>query len=165
MGKDYNASEVYSCDFFISHNDLSVILADSEGNVQFLGHTPDSNFISLNGLLKIILGPGSRGGERLLPRADFFVGHRITDMHRLRARFEHRKNYLTLCSCDSGVIGFFLGMDELTYRRMYSLHTQLTFKIHHYAGLNPKMYRTFQVKNHFGYQVQRNIVDGDLLWQ
>lgn len=55
------------------------------------------------------------------------------------------------------------GVEEQTYKRLYSLHTQMTFNVQHTAGLNPKAFRTYKATSDAHMQAQRNIVDLDLL--
>jgi cleavage and polyadenylation specificity factor subunit 1 len=169
LGKDYYYQTIYSVEFLIDTPELNLIVTDEAGNLQLLTYSPQK--------------VESRGGERLLPRADFHVGSRISRMCRLKLhsiKSQRQKNdwelimpledekdqkFMTVSGCIEGAISYLTSVDEMTYRRLYSLHTQLTFRISHLGGLNPRLFRTYRPQDRRRYNFNRNIVDGDLLWE
>jgi cleavage and polyadenylation specificity factor subunit 1 len=137
LGKDY--SECHSlCSGFVLGvgGELSVLLSDVSGNLQLFA---------------------SRGGKRLVLVGDYSLGWRCTSSSILQLQPAGGGGYVTLLSGDSGTISLLIPVDESTYRRLYSLHTQLTFKLHHACGLNPKQSRSSSRSS------VRNVVDADLL--
>ncbi len=48
---------------------------------------------------------------------------------------------LSLCGTLDGALNYLVPIDEAVYRRLYSLHTQMTFNLPHVAGLNPRAFR------------------------
>jgi len=53
----------------------------------------------------------------------------------------------------------------MVYRRLHSLHAQLTFQLAHYGGMNPRSFRAYKSSDPRKQGQARNIVDLKLLHQ
>jgi hypothetical protein len=88
----------------------------------------------------------SRGGQRLLRKADFHVGCRINANLRVFARPPPgqkfpKKRHCGLYGGLDGSIGYFMPIDEKPFRRFSMLMSKMGPQLMHNAGLNPKAYR------------------------
>lgn len=67
-------------------------------------------------------------------------------------------------SGSTGQLALVIPVDEQVYRRLYSLHTQMTYRLAHTGGLNPRVFRAYKPPSEASPPLQRNMVDADLLW-
>ena len=177
LGKDQNMQKVISCGFIIDNNELHVLSTDFLKNFQLYCFAPQK--------------AESQGGKYLVTRADFHTGAFINSILSFRMRrfilpsntsnsltdriltreevqslvpMEHKLNrYMSLGSDWQGGFHEILPIDELVYRRLFSLHTQLTLHLRHLAGLNPRAYRNMLSNGHVSFVPKRNVVDLDLI--
>ncbi|KAK6275661.1 hypothetical protein POUND7_005370, partial [Theobroma cacao] len=78
-------------------------------------------------------------GQKLLSRAEFHVGARVTN------------------------IGSIAPLDELTFRRLQSLQKKLVDAVPHFAGLNPRSFHQFRSSRKAYRPGPDSIVDCELL--
>ncbi len=70
---------------------------------------------------------------------------------------------LFLANLDGGV-GYVIPISEKTFRRLFILQNAIYVMKPHNAGLNPKSYRAWRSRRHELIAPQKNILDGDLLF-
>lgn len=116
-------------------------------------------------------------GQKLLSRAEFHVGARISKFLRLQllpnspdrasaAPVSDKTNrFALLFGTLDGGLGCIAPLDELTFRRLQSLQKKLVDAVPHVAGLNPKSFRQFHSNGKAHRPGPENIVDGELLFQ
>jgi cleavage and polyadenylation specificity factor subunit 1 len=166
LGKDSERQLISSTHFLVNSPELNLVVCDMHGNIQLMTYSPER--------------PESRGGEKLLPRADFNVGSPITRFFPLKKRSmqnvssgpefswqsesDHSK-YCLVSSTSDGCVGFLSCLDQMVYRRLHSLHAQLTFQLAHYGGMNPRSFRAYKSSDPRKQGQARNIVDLKLLHQ
>lgn len=164
LGKDYEMEEIYDTMLIPDGNTLRILASDALGNIRAFSYDPAH--------------PSSRGGEKLLSRAEFHVGSRVSKFASLICRetnssaiaqsdYDRRKEktFMSMVSTIDGGLGYVVPVDELMFRKLFSLHTQMTFRISHVGGLNPKLFRTYSSTDPRKYEIHRSIVDGTLLWE
>jgi cleavage and polyadenylation specificity factor subunit 1 len=160
---------------------LSMVATDSSRNVQLFRYMPNR--------------PDSYLGQRLIPRADFHVGSLVSKLVTLsitqqstQASLSSQKSRWSAQRggpnsnpnnnlAQQGVMtaslggtldgGYFLmsPVSEPIYWRLLALHTQMTYDIAHYAGLNPRAFRAFKSTCAARMNNNKNVVDGNLLRQ
>ncbi|WRX18334.1 Cleavage/polyadenylation specificity factor [Theobroma cacao] len=87
-------------------------------------------------------------GQKLLSRAEFHVGARVTKFLRLQML---------------STIGSISPLDELTFRRLQSLQKKLVDAVPHFAGLNPRSFHQFRSSRKAYRPGPDSIVDCELL--
>ncbi len=147
-------------DFLIDNKQLAMLMSDDLGNLSVLSYQPEAK--------------ESLGGQRLIPRADIFIGSQITGFVRIQGHVSDglvdnkvwsRDRHLNLFGTLDGAIGFVLPLPEKVYRRLHSLQMALTNHLPHAAGLNPKSARSIPGHRGILSGSSKNVLDGDLLWQ
>lgn len=116
-------------------------------------------------------------GQKLLSRAEFHVGSRITKFLRLQLLPTTSERTATAPGSDKtnrfasvfgtldGSLGCIAPLDELTFRRLQSLQKKLVSAVTHVAGLNPRSFRQFHSNGKAHRPGPDNIVDCELLSQ
>jgi cleavage and polyadenylation specificity factor subunit 1 len=64
-----------------------------------------------------------------------------------------------------GSLGYVIPVSEKTFRRLFILQNTICVMKPHYAGLNPKAYRLLRGQRKELCNPQKNILDGDLLFE
>jgi cleavage and polyadenylation specificity factor subunit 1 len=180
LGKDYEPMEVYAIGLMMEGRSLSLVATDSSRNVQLFRYMPNR--------------PDSYLGQRLIPRADFHVGSLVSKLVTLsimqpvvqpppqsrrwgaqrggppgpnpNSKQAHQG---VLTASLGGTLdgGYFLitPVPEQVYWRLLALHTQMTYNLAHYAGLNPRAFRAFKTPSAARMDNNKNVVDNNLLRQ
>lgn len=111
-------------------------------------------------------------GQKLLSRAEFHVGARVTKFLRLQmlptgatSGSDKTNRFALLFGTLDGGIGYIAPLDELTFRRLQSLQKKLVDAVPHVAGLNPRCFRQFRSNGKAHRPGPENIVDCELLYQ
>ena len=124
--------------FLIEGSTLTIVGLDIFGNIRVYAFDPQD--------------PATFKGKKLLSKAAFYSGGRVSSVTRLTARpseaaaaaggvgaASHRIGCL-LSSFDASM-GVVLPLDETTFKRMQSLQRKLITSVVQPAGLNPAMFR------------------------
>ncbi len=111
-------------------------------------------------------GSESRGGQMLIAKADFHLGSKIEKFVRLRMNTGSKvQKHAAIFGTYDGGIGCIAPVEEPVFKRLFTLQNKLANSLPHFAGLNPKAFRTMKtehkvLRNHYG-----NILDGELLFK
>eukprot|EP00941_MAST-03F_sp_MAST-3F-sp1_P003151 g3151.t1 len=158
LAKDYDPLDGTATDFLVNDRQLGIVAADTEGNLQVFQYAP--------------LNVASRGGNRLLPAADFHLGSRIVQLKRrkmLPSRIGRRTiRYTTMFGTLDGGIGALVPLDEGVFRRLHNLQRAMVMGLQQNAGLNPWCFRTWKPPQGSGCLLRnpkRRIVDGNVIWR
>lgn len=162
VSKDLKPLEVYCVEFMVDNTQLCFLASDRNKNLIIMAYNPESR--------------ESHGGQRLVRKADFNSGQHINSMFRVRCklwdpstrkRFNEamEKRHITYFGTLDGGLGFVMPIPEKVYRRLLMLQNAMTTHIPHYAGLNPKAYRTVKYSTPELANPHRLILDGDLIWK
>eukprot|EP00123_Amoebidium_parasiticum_P016813 comp23593_c0_seq1/m.40045 comp23593_c0_seq1/g.40045 ORF comp23593_c0_seq1/g.40045 comp23593_c0_seq1/m.40045 type:complete len:1411 (-) comp23593_c0_seq1:334-4566(-) len=152
--KDYDRLPVMTAGYIVDDFALGMVVTDTWGNYMIFHYMPED--------------PESRGGTRLLRKADFHVGSRINSMVRIGMRdlpgdkFAKVRHLNYIGTMDGG-LGFVAPVAEKTYRRLNTLQSRMVTQLLHVAGLNPRAHRLYQPMASTGSNPCRNILDTDLL--
>ncbi len=79
----------------------------------------------------------------------------------MAALYRHANVFGTL----DGALAYVLPLNERVYRRLHMLQNALVSHLAHVAGLNPRSARQLRGFRGSNFTPQRNMVDGDLVWQ
>ncbi|MCD7460770.1 hypothetical protein HAX54_044384 [Datura stramonium] len=163
LAKDFGALDCLATEFLIDGSTLSLVVSDDQKNVQIFYYAPKVS--------------ESWKGQKLLSRAEFHVGSRITKFLRLQLLPTTPERTATTPGSDKtnrfasvfgtldGSIGCIAPLDELTFRRLQSLQKKLVSAVTHVAGLNPRSFRQFRSNGKAHRPGPDNIVDCELLSQ
>ncbi|XP_060076994.1 cleavage and polyadenylation specificity factor subunit 1-like [Ylistrum balloti] len=162
VSRDVKPSETYASQFLIDNSLLSFVVTDSLKNIIVYTYQPEAR--------------ESHGGHRLVRKAEFNAGSHINTMFRVRCRIREpgtdrrmtgavEKRNITYFATLDGGLGFLLPVSEKVYRRLFMLQNALTTQLPHLAGLNPRAYRTLKQSCPELRNLQKNILDGELLWK
>nr|GMC92978.1 cleavage and polyadenylation specificity factor subunit 1 isoform X1 [Ipomoea batatas] len=162
LAKDFSSLDCLATEFLIDGSTLSLVVSDDQMNVQIFYYAPKMS--------------ESWKGQKLLSRAEFHVGARISKFLRLQllpnspdrtsaAPVSDKTNrFALLFGTLDGGLGCIAPLDELTFRRLQSLQKKLVDAVPHVAGLNPKSFRQFHSNGKAHRPGPENIVDGELLF-
>ncbi|CAF0847441.1 unnamed protein product [Brachionus calyciflorus] len=135
--------------------------ADSEKNLSIYAYQNDSH--------------DNQGGTWLIKKAEFNVGSKINSMFRLKCRVNDpsmdkkatmaEKRQVTYLTNLDGGIGYLLPISSKAFLRLFMLQNAIIVMKPHYAGLNPKSYRMYKGRRKELSNFQKNVLDGDLLFE
>ncbi|KAI6858374.1 protein CFT1 [Hortaea werneckii] len=165
LAKTRTHMEVIAADFLPFDGQLFIVIVDAEMDLHVMQYDPEN--------------PKSMGGQRLLHRSTFHLGHFASGMSLLPSTLApfaeqpltngHAEDTTpeaqapslqhVLTTFQSGAVGLITPVDEATYRRLSALQAHLSSILEHAAGLNPRAYRAVESEG-FG---ARGIVDGSLV--
>lgn len=170
LGKSRTQMEVMTAEFLPFDGHLHIVAIDAQMDLQVLQYDPED--------------PKTVGGQRLLHRSTFHLGHWPCEMLLLPselapfaqqemmtnghtsdavdgagAKAKAPKMFHVLTTFQTGAVGLLTPVDEGTYRRLGSLQTQLASVLEHAGGLNPRAYRAVESETLGG----RGVVDGTLI--
>lgn len=164
ISQDPLPANVYACGYVIDGHQLSFIVSDDQQNLLLLQYQPEL--------------PESSGGMYLIRRTDFNVGAHVNAFFHVQTKSSASlgaprevkqlmtdKRHVTFLAALDGRIGLVLPITEKMFRRLHMLQIRLLQGLPHNAGLNPKSYRMFRSSQPILYCPQRNMLDGELLWQ
>ncbi|KAK3085849.1 hypothetical protein FSP39_009622 [Pinctada imbricata] len=162
VSRDIKPLETYTADFLVDNNILTMVATDKLKNIIVYVYQPEAR--------------ESHGGQRLLRKADFNAGSHINSMFRMKCKLydpsSDRKmtgapegRQITYFATLDGSLGFMLPISEKVYRRLFMLQNALATQIPHIAGLNPRAYRGVKNLSPELRNIQKNILDGELLWK
>ena len=83
-----------------------------------------------------------------------------------KPRYPKTRNFYLLCmyyAGQNGSLGLIVPIEELVYRRLSMLQNFLVTQFWQNGGLNPKSFRQSFVDDRYLHNVEKNILDGDLL--
>lgn len=135
LGKDLQRLNAISTDFIVDNGEIYFLVADDEFNLHLLTYQPDD--------------PDSLSGQRLLKRTTFNT-NTLTTALKMVPKFEEFANgqldgevssFQNIGTNVDGSIFKMIPINETSYRRLYILQQQLSDKIGHYVGLNPRANR------------------------
>jgi len=161
VARDYSPLEVLSVEYYIDNTQLGFLVTDAERNLMLYMYQPDAH--------------DSHGGHRLIRKADFHVGQRVSTMFRIRCKVTDptsdrrfppliEKSHMVVLATLDGGVAHLLPIAEKTYRRLQMLHNVLHTTLAHVAGLNPKAFRAAKSHNRQLVNGARAVVDGDLVF-
>ncbi|KAI7160198.1 protein CFT1 [Hortaea werneckii] len=165
LAKTRTHMEVIAADFLPFDGQLFIVIVDAAMDLHVMQYDPEN--------------PKSMGGQRLLHRSTFHLGHFASGMSLLPSTLApfaeqpltngHAEDTTpeaqapslqhVLTTFQSGAVGLITPVDEATYRRLSALQAHLSSILEHAAGLNPRAYRAVESEG-FG---ARGIVDGSLV--
>ncbi|KAK3142943.1 hypothetical protein QOZ80_4BG0354660 [Eleusine coracana subsp. coracana] len=155
LAKDFGSLDCFATEFLIDGSTLSLVVSDSNKNVQIFYYAP-----------KMV---ESWKGQKLLSRAEFHVGAHVSKFLRLQmlptqglASEKTNRFALVFATLDGG-IGCIAPVDELTFRRLQSLQRKLVDAVSHMCGLNPRSFRQFKSNGKAHRPGPDNIIDFELL--
>lgn len=132
LGKDLQRLNAICTDFIVDNGEVYFLVADDEFNLHLLTYQPDD--------------PKSLSGQRLLKRTTFTT-NTLTTALKMIPKYEEFDQGTASSSFQNigvnvdGSIFKMLPINESTYRRLYILQQQLSDKVAHYVGLNPRSNR------------------------
>jgi len=157
LGKDY--SPIVSAlpggsHFVVDPPSLGVVVGDDRGNLQLLQY--DQADIE------------SRGGNRLVRRADFHLSHKMSFVQHARpggvarAGAVNQGVRLLVFGTVEGGVGALVPLEEKVYRRLYALQGVMVNALMHVCAFNPRGFRLVEAR---GWRAGRRkgVVDGELL--
>ncbi|XP_009593078.1 cleavage and polyadenylation specificity factor subunit 1 isoform X1 [Nicotiana tabacum] len=161
LAKDFGSLDCLATEFLIDGSTLSLVVSDDQKNVQIFYYAPKVS--------------ESWKGQKLLSRAEFHVGSRITKFLRLQLLpaisdrtattpgSDKTNRFASVFGTLDGSLGCIAPLDELTFRRLQSLQKKLVSAVTHVAGLNPRSFRQFRSNGKAHRPGPDNIVDYELL--
>ncbi|KAL4574864.1 hypothetical protein LXL04_021704 [Taraxacum kok-saghyz] len=139
LAKDFASLDCFATEFLIDGSTLSLMVSDSQKNVQIFYYAPKVS--------------ESWKGQKLLSRAEFHVGAHVTRFLRLQmlptststatSSSDKTNRFALVFGTLDGSVGCVAPLDELTFRRLQSLQKKLVDAVPHVAGLNPRGFRQF----------------------
>ncbi|CCH45811.1 hypothetical protein BN7_5397 [Wickerhamomyces ciferrii] len=131
LGKDQQRFNAITTDFIVDDGEIYFLVADDEESLHLLTYQPDD--------------PKSLSGQKLLQKSTFTTNS-ITTCLKLVPKFNEFDqgsitSYQNIGVNVDGSIFKMIPIDEISYRRLYILQQQLSDKIAHYVGLNPRSNR------------------------
>jgi len=178
LGRDEKDIEAIKSSFLVDGDNINVVLVDQSRNLQILNYEPNRI--------------GSRGGKKLITRADFHTGRHFLWSEQFRSRklpkdaweldrFENydfgledeqqqrelfKKKYFNLLAGKCGSVSTLCPIPDIVYRRLSTLAFQLVFKTRHVAGLNPREFRSYKAdQRNMRRANKKNVCDGDFLYR
>ncbi|KAF2013333.1 protein CFT1 [Aaosphaeria arxii CBS 175.79] len=176
FGRSKSPMEVLAAEFLPFEQQLHIIVADADMNLQVLQFDPEN--------------PKSVGGLRLLQKSTFHTGHFPVSMHLLKSSLKMPSAsefpgaispspddmdiemdidsedsgplHQILHTSQSGTLALLTPLSESTYRRLSGLATYLANTLDSPCGLNPRAYRAVENETGGGGGT-RGILDGNLL--
>ncbi|KAH8725302.1 CPSF A subunit region-domain-containing protein [Phaeosphaeriaceae sp. PMI808] len=150
FGRSKHHLECIDAEFLPFEQQLHIIVADADMNLQVLQFDPDH--------------PKSMGGLRLLQKSSFHTGHFPTTMHLLQSSLQMPTAsefgasssfamdtasddtaptplHQILCTSQSGTLALITPISETSYRRLSGLATHLAQFLDSACGLNSKAFR------------------------
>ncbi|XP_066346817.1 probable cleavage and polyadenylation specificity factor subunit 1 isoform X2 [Miscanthus floridulus] len=155
LAKDFGSLDCFATEFLIDGSTLSLVVSDSDKNVQIFYYAP-----------KMV---ESWKGQKLLSRAEFHVGAHVSKFLRLQMlptqglASEKTNRFALVFGTLDGGIGCIAPVDELTFRRLQSLQRKLVDAVPHVCGLNPRSFRHFKSNGKAHRPGPDNIIDFELL--
>ncbi|USP76958.1 uncharacterized protein yc1106_04232 [Curvularia clavata] len=179
FARSKHSLETVAVDFLPFEEQLHLVVADADMNLQVLQFDPDN--------------PKSEAGSRLLHKSTFHTGHFPSTMHVVHSRLkmpsatdfaaanndndmemdtspdndEKQQDLLhqILCTTQSGTLALVTPLSEDTYRRLSNLSAYLANTLDTTAGLNPRAFRASDTPDG-GWDAgtgARGMLDGNLL--
>lgn len=134
LGKDLHNFDVAAADFLVKDEEIYIVVADSDKELQILQYNPED--------------PLSANGQKLLHKSSFNTNLSTTCMKVVPKNEQLHPvmnpgdtPFQTVGSTVEGAMYVICPVDEGTYRRMYILQQQLSDKEFHHCGLNPRLNR------------------------
>lgn len=78
VSRDYHPMDVLNVEYIVDNNSLGFMASDCEGNFVLFMHQPESR--------------ESYGGQRLLRKADYHLGQRVSTMFRIQCNYTRTLN-------------------------------------------------------------------------
>jgi cleavage and polyadenylation specificity factor subunit 1 len=135
LGKDLQDVNVSCADFIIFNDEIYFLVADDDENLQLLSYDPED--------------VKSLTGQKLLKKSSF-KNNSLTTALKMIPSNSNSNNFQNLGVNVDGSIFKVLPISEDSYRRLYVLQQQISDKVAHYCGLNPKSNR--YADNEVGYK-------------
>lgn len=162
LAKDFGSLDCLATEFLIDGSTLSLMVSDEQKNIQIFYYAPKMS--------------ESWKGAKLLSRAEFHVGSRVTKFWRLQmlptssdrsnatSGSDKTNRFALLFGTLDGSIGCIAPVDELSFRRLQSLQKKLVDAVPHMAGLNPRSFRQFRSEGRAHRPGPDSIIDFELLY-
>ena len=125
LGKDRQHLDVECADFIIKDEDIFILVADNNNCIHLIQYDPDD--------------PKSINGTILLNKASFELNSATTCLRSIPKG--EKGDYQIIGSTLDGALYNVFPVNEFTYRRMYILQQQISDKVYHFCGLNPRLNR------------------------
>ncbi|CAG2190278.1 CFT1 [Mytilus edulis] len=146
VSRDIKPLETYTAEYMVDNTQLCFLVSDKMKNILMYAYHPEAR--------------ESIGGQRLLRKADFNVGSHINSMFRVLCRsdpavdkraYNADRKHITYFASLDGTLGFVLPISEKVFKiKIIYYRMQLTISCTEYQTRVEKP--------------QKNILDGDLLW-
>ncbi|GBG62092.1 hypothetical protein CBR_g28568 [Chara braunii] len=153
LARDFESLDVYATEFLIDGGILSLLVTDSDKNLQVFSFSPKR--------------VESWKGQKLLPRAEFHIGAHVAKFLRLPmlpiASAPRTNRAAVLFGTLDGGLDLIAPVDELTFRRLQTLQGWLVGAVAHTAGLNPVSFRRFKSPGKAHFPGPQNIIDCNLI--
>jgi cleavage and polyadenylation specificity factor subunit 1 len=159
MGKDYSpivSAQPGGSHFVVDPPSLGMLVGDSRGNLQLLQYDPAD--------------VESRGGNRLVRRADFHLSHRLSFLQHTRmaevprpGAYRAGVRVMVFGSVEGGV-GALVPVEEKVYRRLYALQAVMVNALPHVGAFNPRGFRLVEARG-WAQGRKKGTLDGELLWR
>jgi cleavage and polyadenylation specificity factor subunit 1 len=117
------------------------------------------------------LSPESRGGDRLLRRADFHLGYRLSFLEAVKPGVlldgggSGRGLRVLIFGTWEGAAGMLVPVEERTFRRLFALQGVMVNALPHPCALSPRAYRLFEPRATLLEGRKKGFLDGELLWR
>jgi cleavage and polyadenylation specificity factor subunit 1 len=187
VAADFVRMETRALDIVLHGASLTIVCADASGNVKLLKYAP-LEAESYLGKRLVCAGDFHVGQD-----VHAFESVRLRTEHALSFQqqlAQHRQQTMQFASLPpqqrqrqqapppapthplatftfgatlSGALVTVVPLADVVYRRLQSLHTQMTFSMPQHAGLNPRAYRLYRSKVTSFVANKKNVVDFDLL--
>lgn len=151
LAKDVNHHCVTRADFFFNDKEMSIVTADEDGVIRLYAYDPHD--------------PDSKRGQELICRTEFaaHAESRSTLMFARRAADEPGLPATKLLyGGTDGSLTTLTPVEEAVGKRLQLLQGQLSGKIQHVAGLNPRAFRIVR-NDHVSRPLSKGILDASLL--
>jgi cleavage and polyadenylation specificity factor subunit 1 len=161
LSTDYEKPPIHHVQFLIDGSTLTLMGIDMQGNIRIYAFDPAD--------------PGSFKGKKLLNRAIFYSGGRVSRMVRINPKASSESQAAVTVSRKIGVcissftasLAMLLPLDETTFKRLRSLQKRLITSLVQPAGLNPNAYRHGHYVDSTSGPLESsdNVLDGNVVWK
>ncbi|KAI8444634.1 CPSF A subunit region-domain-containing protein [Phakopsora pachyrhizi] len=151
LGHTYTEYQCSTVDFIVIDAKLAIVTTDLDGVIRIFEYNPKN--------------VESQAGQKLLCRTEYHTSSEMTSSMQFGKRLspkDEAKVMGTLFVSIDGSISSIVPAKEAVYKRLQLVQSRLARHIQHFAGLNPRGFRT--VRNDMvSRAINRGILDGELL--
>ncbi|QDZ23267.1 subunit 1 of cleavage and polyadenylation specificity factor [Chloropicon primus] len=158
LSHDYDKPPIHHVQFLIDGSTLAIMGVDMHGNIRMYAFDPKD--------------PDSLKGKKLLSRAVFYSGGRVSGVTRMTAKASSNSPAMTVShrigvclSTYDASLGMLFPLDETTFKRLRSLQDRLVSSMVQVAGLNPLRFRHAKNVEAGRGQSSDKVLDGQTIWK